>query len=108
MSSLLEARQVTKRFGGLVAIHKLDFSIDEGAIVSVIGPNGAGKTTFFNCVAGWYPIEQGEIVFDGTPIHHLRRDQIAQLGISRTYQNIRLFPTMTVGGRHLRNRGCQA
>ena len=92
---LLEARRVTKRFGGLVAVRELDFQIAPGAIVSVIGPNGAGKTTFFNCIAGWYPIDEGEIVFDGRPIHHLRRDHIAHLGISRTYQNIRLFATMT-------------
>lgn len=92
---LLAARRVTKRFGGLVAVRALDFELPAGAIVSVIGPNGAGKTTFFNCIAGWYPIDEGEILFDGRPIHHLRRDHIAHLGISRTYQNIRLFATMT-------------
>lgn len=92
---LLVARGVTKRFGGLVAVRELDFDLPAGSIVSVIGPNGAGKTTFFNCIAGWYPIDEGEIVFDGRPIHHLRRDHIAHLGISRTYQNIRLFATMT-------------
>ncbi len=92
---LLQAKGVTKRFGGLVAVRELDFELEAGAIVSVIGPNGAGKTTFFNCIAGWYPIDEGEILFDGQPIHHLRRDHIAHLGISRTYQNIRLFATMT-------------
>jgi len=95
MAVLLEAKSVTKRFGGLVAVNSLDFSIEEGSIVSVIGPNGAGKTTFFNCLAGWYPIDHGEILFGGQPIHRLRRDQIAHLGLSRTYQNIRLFATMT-------------
>jgi branched-chain amino acid transport system ATP-binding protein len=92
---LLEAVQVTKRFGGLSAVRTLDFSIDQGSIVSVIGPNGAGKTTFFNCIAGFYHPEEGRILFDGKPIHGLRRDQIAHLGIARTYQNIRLFAKMT-------------
>jgi branched-chain amino acid transport system ATP-binding protein len=93
--SILVARQVTKRFGGLLAVNNLDFQVDQGAIVSVIGPNGAGKTTFFNCIAGFYDITSGEIEFDGQPIHKLRRDQIAHLGVSRTYQNIRLFANMT-------------
>jgi branched-chain amino acid transport system ATP-binding protein len=93
--TLLVARQVTKRFGGLVAVNSLDFEIDQGAIVSVIGPNGAGKTTFFNCIAGFYEIDEGDITLDGVSIHGLRRDQIAHLGISRTYQNIRLFNNMT-------------
>ena len=93
--SLLEAAQVTKTFGGLVAVHQLDFAIEQGSIVSVIGPNGAGKTTFFNCIAGFYRIDAGEIRFDGIPVHALRPDKIAHLGISRTYQNIRLFGSMT-------------
>jgi branched-chain amino acid transport system ATP-binding protein len=93
--ALLEAERVTKRFGGLNAVRALDFSVEAGAIVSVIGPNGAGKTTFFNCIAGWYTPEEGRIVFDGSPTLGLRRDQIARLGIARTYQNIRLFANMT-------------
>ena len=93
--TLLVTRAVTKRFGGLLAVNKLDFDVDQGAIVSVIGPNGAGKTTFFNCIAGFYNITSGEIELDGQPIHKLRRDQIAHLGVSRTYQNIRLFANMT-------------
>jgi branched-chain amino acid transport system ATP-binding protein len=93
--SLLTATGVTKRFGGLTAVRDLDFEILPNSIVSVIGPNGAGKTTFFNCISGFFQIDEGEIVFDGTPIHRLRPDKIAHLGISRTYQNIRLFPTMT-------------
>ena len=80
--TLLVARAVTKRFGGLLAVNKLDFEVDQGAIVSVIGPNGAGKTTFFNCIAGFYDITSGEIELDGVPIHKLRRDQIAHLGVS--------------------------
>jgi branched-chain amino acid transport system ATP-binding protein len=91
----LVAKGVTKRFGGLVAVRGLDLEIEPRAIVSVIGPNGAGKTTLFNCIAGWYRIDEGEILFDGQPIDGLRRDQIARLGIARTYQNIRLFAGMS-------------
>jgi branched-chain amino acid transport system ATP-binding protein len=92
---LLEAKGVTKRFGGLVAVSNLDFTMEPRSIVSVIGPNGAGKTTFFNCIAGFYPIDEGAIIFNGLPIHNLRSDKISRLGISRTYQNIRLFANMT-------------
>lgn len=94
--ALLSARGVTKRFGGLVAVNRFDFDIEEGAIVSLIGPNGAGKTTFFNCVTGFYRPEEGEIVFRNVPLVGLSPDRIARLGIARTYQNIRLFPKMTV------------
>jgi branched-chain amino acid transport system ATP-binding protein len=93
--AFLETRNATKRFGGLTAVNDLTFDLDEGAIVSVIGPNGAGKTTFFNCIAGFYQIDEGTITLDGTEIHDLRPDEIARLGLSRTYQNIRLFGGMT-------------
>jgi branched-chain amino acid transport system ATP-binding protein len=93
--ALLETRNATKRFGGLMAVNDLTFDLDEGAIVSVIGPNGAGKTTFFNCIAGFYQIDEGSITLDGTEIQRLRPDKIARLGLSRTYQNIRLFGGMT-------------
>jgi len=93
--ALLETRNATKRFGGLTAVNDLSFDLDEGAIVSVIGPNGAGKTTFFNCIAGFYQIDEGSITLDGTEIHEQRPDKIARLGLSRTYQNIRLFGGMT-------------
>ncbi len=93
--ALLEVQDATKRFGGLTAVNDLTFDLDEGAIVSVIGPNGAGKTTFFNCIAGFYQIDEGSITLDGTEIHELRPDKIARLGLSRTYQNIRLFGGMT-------------
>ena len=93
--ALLEVTGATKRFGGLVAVNALDFTLDQGSIVSVIGPNGAGKTTFFNCIAGFYRIDEGSILLDGHPIHQLRSDKIAHLGLSRTYQNIRLFAGMT-------------
>ncbi|MEP7040384.1 MAG: ABC transporter ATP-binding protein [Chloroflexota bacterium] len=92
----LVAKGITKRFGGLVAVRDLDLVIEPRSIVSVIGPNGAGKTTLFNCIAGWYRIDEGEITFEGQSIAKLRRDQIARLGIARTYQNIRLFAGMSV------------
>ena len=92
---ILNAINVTKRFGGLVAVNDLSFSIEEGAIVSIIGPNGAGKTTFFNCITGFYQIDEGDIIFDGRSAKGRTPDQIAHLGISRTYQNIRLFSAMS-------------
>ena len=95
MAPILIARKVTKRFGGLVAVNSVDFEIPDKSIVSIIGPNGAGKTTFFNCITGFNRPDEGEILFEGTPIHRLRPDQITKLGISRTYQNIRLFAEMT-------------
>ena len=93
--ALLDARQVTKRFGGLVAVDKVDFVIEQGMITSLIGPNGAGKTTFFNCITGFYRAEEGAIVFDGHSLIGLRPDTITKLGIARTFQNIRLFQNMT-------------
>jgi branched-chain amino acid transport system ATP-binding protein len=93
---LLNAAKVTKRFGGLVAVNKMDFYIDEGAIVSIIGPNGAGKTTFFNTITGIYKPEEGVITFNGHSLVGHRPDQIVALGIARTFQNIRLFGNMSV------------
>jgi branched-chain amino acid transport system ATP-binding protein len=93
---ILVARQVTKRFGGLLAVNNVDFSIPRNAIVSIIGPNGAGKTTFFNCITGFYQIEEGELIFDGHKLNGLASDKITRLGIARTFQNIRLFNNMTV------------
>jgi branched-chain amino acid transport system ATP-binding protein len=86
---------VTKRFGGLVAVHELDFDLPTGSIVSIIGPNGAGKTTFFNCITGFYAIDGGQIIYDGHRIDGRSPDQIARMSISRTYQNIRLFANMS-------------
>jgi branched-chain amino acid transport system ATP-binding protein len=93
--ALLDARQVTKRFGGLVAVDKTDLIIEPGMIASLIGPNGAGKTTFFNCVTGFYRADEGSILFDGHELVGLRPDVITALGIARTFQNIRLFANMT-------------
>src|SRR5512140_2283665 len=94
--ALLETSRVVKRFGGLVAVNKMDFCIDKGEIVSIIGPNGAGKTTFFNSLTGIYRPEEGQITFNGRSILGLRPDQIAERGIARTFQNIRLFGNMSV------------
>jgi branched-chain amino acid transport system ATP-binding protein len=93
--AILTARKLTKRFGGLVALSDLDLDVAERSIHSVIGPNGAGKTTFFNCVTGFYQSEQGRITFLDLPLNGLRPDQVTQLGVARTYQNIRLFTNMT-------------
>jgi len=94
--AILIARGATKQFGGLTAVDDLDLEIKEQSIHSVIGPNGAGKTTFFNCVTGFYKVEAGEILFQGRSVVGLLPDQIVQLGVTRTYQNIRLFPNLTV------------
>ncbi len=93
--SLLTTTHVTKRFGGLVAVNDLSVEIPEKSIISIIGPNGAGKTTFFNCITGFYQIDEGDILFNGQSISGYSTDRIARMGISRTYQNIRLFANMT-------------
>ncbi len=93
---ILDVRNITKRFGGLVAVSEASMQIPRQTIASLIGPNGAGKTTFFNCVTGFYKPEEGEIIFNGRPIHGLRPDQVTAMGIARTYQNIHLFGNMTV------------
>src|SRR5881275_989685 len=95
MADLLVARGVTKRFGGLVAVNSVDFTIEEGSIVSLIGPNGAGKTTFFNMIAGLYTPTSGQMIFGGMNITARKPHTITQLGIARTFQNIRLFGTMS-------------
>jgi|JFJP01.1.fsa_nt_gi branched-chain amino acid transport system ATP-binding protein len=94
--SLINATRVVKRFGGLMAVNKMDFNLEKGEIVSIIGPNGAGKTTFFNTITGIYKPEEGQIMFNGKSLIGLRPDQIAERGISRTFQNIRLFSNMSV------------
>ncbi len=93
--AILVSKKVTKRFGGLEALSKIDLEVREQSIHSIIGPNGAGKTTFFNCVTGFYTPEEGEILFNGRNITGLSPDRVTHLGISRTYQNIRLFKNMT-------------
>ncbi|MGI0028364.1 MAG: ATP-binding cassette domain-containing protein, partial [Nitrososphaera sp.] len=93
--TLLETKKITKRFGGLVAVNEVDFSIEQGEIRGLIGPNGAGKTTLFNLVTGLYRPTSGHLAFDGREIAGLRPNQITALGIARTFQTIRLFPNMT-------------
>jgi branched-chain amino acid transport system ATP-binding protein len=96
MTAVLETKHATMKFGGLTAVDDLNLVVNEGEIVSLIGPNGAGKTTCFNMVTGIYTPSEGEIWFYGQNITGKRPDQVAKLGISRTFQNIRLFKTMTV------------
>jgi branched-chain amino acid transport system ATP-binding protein len=94
--NILEAKQVVKRFGGLTATDHLDYELPRGSISSIIGPNGAGKTTFFNCLTGFYQINEGTLEFNGESIVGLESFQITREGIARTFQNIRLFNNMTV------------
>jgi branched-chain amino acid transport system ATP-binding protein len=92
---ILEATNVSKIFGGLVAVNDISFTVPERGIVSLIGPNGAGKTTFFNCMTGLYKPTTGRVVFLGRNITAKRPDIVTQAGIARTFQNIKLFRTMT-------------
>jgi len=93
--NVLEAMHVSKVFGGLVAVNDVDFNVPEKGIVSLIGPNGAGKTTFFNCMTGLYKPSTGRVTFDGKDITARRPDLVTKAGIARTFQNIKLFRTMT-------------
>lgn len=106
---MLELQSVNKRFGGLHAVNNVSFQVEEGAIKAVIGPNGAGKTTLFNLIAGNLQPSSGTIFFQGKPIHGKKPHQIAGRGMSRTFQNIKLFHGMTAldcvkVGCHLRSR----
>ena len=92
---IIQVKNVSKIFGGLTAVNQVDIEVPEKYIYSIIGPNGAGKTTLFNCISGFYIPEQGEILFYGDPIQGLSTNLVAWLGISRTYQNIRLFSNLT-------------
>ena len=108
--NLLVAEKVRKEFGGLVATDDIDFTIPRGSIVALIGPNGAGKTTFFNQITGVYVPTSGSIVFDGTEVAGKPPHAIVELGVGRTFQNIRLFAQMTaienvLVGMHCRLRG---
>ncbi|MGA7272653.1 MAG: ABC transporter ATP-binding protein [Acidimicrobiia bacterium] len=93
---VLEISNLKIAFGGVQAIGGVDFSIEEGEIVSVIGPNGAGKTTFFNVISGMFPPDEGRILFEGENIAGHSPSQITKAGIARTFQNVRLFPNLTV------------
>ncbi len=104
---LLEARKLTKKFGGLVAVDNVDLSIEQGEIASLIGPNGAGKTTFFNMVTGLYKPTSGTLIFDGHTLGRQRPNQVTKLGIARTFQNIRLFKNMTARDNVLVGMNCR-
>ncbi|BHH83327.1 ABC transporter ATP-binding protein [Desulforhopalus sp. 52FAK] len=100
---------VTKRFGGLVAVDNLSFTVKKGQIYGLIGPNGAGKTTVFNCITGIHPCEEGSIVWKGKEIRLLPTHKIVRMGIVRTFQTIRLFSQMSVAenvmsGRHIKSK----
>ena len=106
---LLEAKDVTKRFGGLQALADISLTINHGEIYGLIGPNGAGKTTFFNCLTGLYQVDEGRFMFDGAPLNVKAPHEVAARGIARTFQNIRLFANMTalenvMVGRHVRTK----
>jgi len=107
--SLLKVHSLTVQFGGIKALTEIDFEMEEQEILSIIGPNGAGKTTLFNCVSGVYRPTRGDVLFAGESLLGLSPDRIAQRGIGRTFQNIRLFNNMSVLdnlmlGRHLKFR----
>ncbi|MEA2933212.1 MAG: branched-chain amino acid transport system ATP-binding protein, partial [Actinomycetota bacterium] len=106
--ALLQAEKVTKRFGGLVAVHEVDLDVGEGEIVGLIGPNGAGKTTFFNCLTGLLEPTSGHVLYRGAELPG-NPARVTKAGVARTFQNIRLFPNMTalenvLVGRHCRTR----
>lgn len=94
--SYVKVEGITKRFGGIVAVDQVSFEVNQGEIVSIIGPNGAGKTTIFNMLTGVYAIDEGQIIFEGKPIHNQKPQKIVNAGISRTFQNIRLFSDLRV------------
>jgi len=107
--AILELKELTKRFGGLTAVDRVSMTVEEGEILGLIGPNGAGKTTVFNVITGIHRPDDGDVMFRGRSIVGLRPHKIAELGIARTFQTIRLFQNMTVmenvmSGRHCRTK----
>jgi branched-chain amino acid transport system ATP-binding protein len=110
MSTLLEVDGITLRFGGVTAINDVSFSVEDHELFAIIGPNGAGKTSIFNTISQVYHPQEGDIRFEGSSIMGVRPDRVAEMGIARTFQNIELFPQMTVidnllTGRHIRMKG---
>ena len=107
--ALLEVENVTRRFGGIVALDDVSLDVAEGEIVGLIGPNGAGKTTAFNVITRLYPVDSGKVTFDGHNLLRVRPSNVVRKGIARTFQNVALFPTMSVlenvlVGGHARTR----
>lgn len=96
MTSVLEAREVTKRFGGITAVDSVSFALGGNGILGVVGPNGAGKTALLNCLSGVYPLDAGSVYFNGNPIHRLRPHAIAALGVARTFQSTEHLAEMRV------------
>jgi branched-chain amino acid transport system ATP-binding protein len=92
----LEVKSLTLRFGGITAVNKMNLEVHTGELVAVIGPNGAGKTSLLNCITGYYKPQEGQILFNGEDVTHYHTHHLTELGIGRTYQNIELFPGMTV------------
>lgn len=109
MKALLDIKGLKKAFGGIQALGGIDFHIDSNEIVSVIGPNGAGKTSFFNVISGMFAPDEGELLFEGDSLAHHAPNEITRRGIARTFQNVRLFPNLTVlenvmVGQHCRTK----
>ena len=104
MTALLEIDNVTLRFGGVVAVNKVSFSVQAGEVFALVGPNGAGKSTLFNLVSRFYDPAEGDIRFAGESILDRRPHEIARLGIARTFQNIELFEQATVLQNFLASR----
>ena len=96
MSQVLSFKDVTLKFGGITALNSVSFDVNPGELYAIIGPNGAGKTSIFNCISGIYRPTEGEVTYGTSSIPELRPDQVANLGIARTFQNIELFENMTV------------
>jgi len=92
----LEIKGLTLRFGGITALNKIDLAVHTGELVAITGPNGAGKTSLLNCITGYYKPQDGQIFFNGEDITNLHTHHLTKIGIGRTYQNIELFPGMTV------------
>lgn len=96
MSQVLSFKNVTLKFGGITALNSVSFDVNPGELYAIIGPNGAGKTSIFNCISGIYRPTEGDVTYGTSSIPELRPDQVANLGIARTFQNIELFENMTV------------
>lgn len=105
--ALFESKQLTKAFGGLLAVDQVDLTIEKGMIASLIGPNGAGKTTYFNMVTGLYKPTRGELTFNGRSLVGLRPNKVTARGIARTFQNVRLFNNMTAMENILVGQNCR-